>query len=313
MTAENEWIDHDWRYVPFSAVDTETTGVNEDDKIVELAIVHCQYGGAPVIAFSSLINPGRPIPVEATAVHGITDEMVKDAPTIEDVAIDVIRALTMASASPMALLPPIVGYNLYHFDDPLLAREVPGYADLTNPKIDPIVVVRSRHVGKFWKSGGGKDYDFDRLEDAINELREDLRELSLAVRAPISDYAQPLLDQRPSAKPGGRHSLAAVCERYGLGGPQKGFEAEFHRAAWDALLAGRVTLQLAEFMSADARKCEQRLRAEAIRQEAERAAFFTKLRNQETARQQSRTRVYAIKIAELEAEIRSLRAMQAAQ
>jgi len=61
--------------------DTETTGVRFDkDRIIEIA------GFDPVLnrTFSQLVNPKCPIPKEATAIHGITDEMVKDAPTFKE-------------------------------------------------------------------------------------------------------------------------------------------------------------------------------------------------------------------------------------
>ncbi|MBF5059676.1 putative quorum-sensing-regulated virulence factor [Candidatus Neptunochlamydia vexilliferae] len=58
--------------------DTETTGVRPDkDRIIEIAA----YDPVQERTFESLINPGCPIPPEASAIHNITDEMVKDAPT----------------------------------------------------------------------------------------------------------------------------------------------------------------------------------------------------------------------------------------
>jgi len=63
--------------------DTETTGIASDhDRVIELAAFD------PVLnkTFEKLINPGRPIPREATAIHHINDEMVKDAPPFADVA-----------------------------------------------------------------------------------------------------------------------------------------------------------------------------------------------------------------------------------
>ncbi len=63
--------------------DTETTGVkSETDRIIELAAYDPVMGET----FETLINPGMPIPKESTAIHNITDEMVKDAPTFEKVA-----------------------------------------------------------------------------------------------------------------------------------------------------------------------------------------------------------------------------------
>lgn len=52
---------------------------------------------AGLTQFYSLINPGAPIPPEATAVHGITDQMVKDAPTFSDIAPEVFGLLAFQS------------------------------------------------------------------------------------------------------------------------------------------------------------------------------------------------------------------------
>ena len=62
-----------------------------------------------------LINPGVPIPAEATAVHGITDEMVADAPTFRQVARALLEKLTEADV--------ISGFNIESFDLPLLSEE----------------------------------------------------------------------------------------------------------------------------------------------------------------------------------------------
>jgi len=69
----------------FIAFDLETTGIQpKTDAIVEIGAVHFN-GTEPGEAFSTLINPGRPIPPEASAVNGITDDMVADQPVIETV------------------------------------------------------------------------------------------------------------------------------------------------------------------------------------------------------------------------------------
>jgi DNA polymerase III subunit epsilon len=63
--------------------DTETTGVKFDrDKIIELAAYD------PVLnkTFCEFINPGVPIPPEATNIHHITDDMVKEAPSFKTIA-----------------------------------------------------------------------------------------------------------------------------------------------------------------------------------------------------------------------------------
>ena len=69
----------------FIAFDLETTGIQpKTDAIVEIGAVRFE-GSEPVGRFSTLINPGRPIPPEASAVNGITDEMVADQPMVENV------------------------------------------------------------------------------------------------------------------------------------------------------------------------------------------------------------------------------------
>ena len=65
---------------PLAFIDLETTGINlGTDRIVEIAIVKILPDKSRSIK-RKLINPGIPIPPESSEVHGITDEMVKDAP-----------------------------------------------------------------------------------------------------------------------------------------------------------------------------------------------------------------------------------------
>lgn len=69
-------------YDSFVVIDTETTGLKPtSDRIIELAAIRF-VNGVPVERFHSLINPERHIPEDATAVNNITDDMVKNAPTI---------------------------------------------------------------------------------------------------------------------------------------------------------------------------------------------------------------------------------------
>lgn len=64
-------------------VDSETTGVGAEDKACEVAGFFV-VDGEIVSHHESLVNPGIPIPPEASAIHHITDEDVQDAPGIED-------------------------------------------------------------------------------------------------------------------------------------------------------------------------------------------------------------------------------------
>jgi DNA polymerase III subunit epsilon len=70
-------------------LDTETTGLDpgQGHGLVEVAGVMLD-GGEIGETWSTLVNPGRPIPPDASAVHGITDAMVLDAPAPASVATD---------------------------------------------------------------------------------------------------------------------------------------------------------------------------------------------------------------------------------
>lgn len=87
------WLAPTWRHVPgagltlhalvgrgFVAIDLETTGLDPDrDAMVALAAVPF-IGGARTVGLVTLVDPGRPIPPESTAIHGVTDAMVAGAP-----------------------------------------------------------------------------------------------------------------------------------------------------------------------------------------------------------------------------------------
>jgi DNA polymerase-3 subunit epsilon len=131
-----------WHDVPVVVLDTETTGVHPgNDRAVQVGIVRFERG-VEVGAFCSLVNPERSIPVEATAVHGITDEMVTGAPSIREVfERDDVRAL-LSDAQPAA-------YNWY-FDKPM----VPIFTKPWDwPWLDPLGLVRFRDR---WEKGVGR-------------------------------------------------------------------------------------------------------------------------------------------------------------
>lgn len=64
-------------------VDSETTGVSDEDRAVEVGGFLCE--GTEIIKhYQSLVNPGIPIPCTASAIHHIVDQDVVNAPSIED-------------------------------------------------------------------------------------------------------------------------------------------------------------------------------------------------------------------------------------
>jgi len=97
----------------FIFFDTETTGVKADkDRIIEIAA----YDALNEKSFSSLINPKCDIPKEATNIHNITNEMVKDAPTFEKVGQDFIDFCSEGAI--------LVAHNNDSFDRPFLENEM---------------------------------------------------------------------------------------------------------------------------------------------------------------------------------------------
>ncbi|HVZ25432.1 MAG TPA: 3'-5' exonuclease [Sediminibacterium sp.] len=99
---------------PLAFIDLETTGVNiSTDRIVELAIVKVLPDGTRQVK-RKLINPLMPIPKSASDIHGITDEMVKDAPSFKQVANEVKQFLDNCDLG---------GYNSNRFDIPMLIEE----------------------------------------------------------------------------------------------------------------------------------------------------------------------------------------------
>lgn len=99
---------------PIVFFDLETTGTNiTNDRIVEISVVKVLPDGSEIVK-TRRINPGCPIPAEATAVHHITDEDVKNEPEFRKVA----RSLADFFAGC-----DIAGFNSNRFDIPLLDQE----------------------------------------------------------------------------------------------------------------------------------------------------------------------------------------------
>ena len=99
---------------PLAIIDLETTGINLGaDRIVEIAIVKILPDGKKQVK-RKLINPEIPISATSIEIHGITNEMVKDAPTFRQVANELKQFLDNCDLG---------GYNSNRFDIPMLAEE----------------------------------------------------------------------------------------------------------------------------------------------------------------------------------------------
>jgi DNA polymerase III epsilon subunit-like protein len=80
--------------LPIAVVDFETTGLNAAlDRVVQLGIVHSHGAAPPNLVLNSLVNPQCAIDPRATAVHGITDRHVANAPTFAQTVAHIVPAL----------------------------------------------------------------------------------------------------------------------------------------------------------------------------------------------------------------------------
>lgn len=99
---------------PLAFIDLETTGVNlGTDRIIEIAIVKILPDGSRSVK-RKLINPDMEIPQTSIDIHGITNDMVKDAPVFKQVAQELKQMLDGCD---------LAGYNSNRFDIPLLIEE----------------------------------------------------------------------------------------------------------------------------------------------------------------------------------------------
>ena len=99
---------------PIIFFDLETTGVDTShDRIVEISMVKVGVDGEKQVK-TRRINPEMPIPAEATAVHGISDEDVKDEPTFKQIAKSLAQFIEGCDFG---------GFNSNRFDLPMLVEE----------------------------------------------------------------------------------------------------------------------------------------------------------------------------------------------
>ena len=123
-------------YVPdYVLFDLETTGVScENDEVIEISAVKVQNGKI-VDEFSTLVNPGRPIPFVASQVNGITDDMVAGSPNFEEV---------LGQFLDFAQDAVLVGHNINKFDMLFIQRDVQKYYGkvIDNDCVDTLQIAR---------------------------------------------------------------------------------------------------------------------------------------------------------------------------
>ena len=104
---------------PLIIFDLETTGINiATARIVEIATIRIEPNGRESQWYSR-VNPLVPIPAESTAIHGLTDADVADAPPFKQLGQQIIDIFRGAD---------ICGFNSTRFDVPLLIEECRRYS-----------------------------------------------------------------------------------------------------------------------------------------------------------------------------------------
>lgn len=99
---------------PLAFFDLETTGTNIGiDRIVEISVIKLHPDGTDEVR-TWRINPGMPIPLESSLVHGIYDGDIKDEPQFKDIAQLVADFIDVSD---------LAGYNSNKFDIPMLMEE----------------------------------------------------------------------------------------------------------------------------------------------------------------------------------------------
>lgn len=99
---------------PLAFFDLETTGLNiASDRIIEISIVKINIDGTKEVK-TKLINPTIPISPESTAIHGISDDDVKNEPSFKQISKELAKFLEGCD---------LAGFNSNRFDVPMLVEE----------------------------------------------------------------------------------------------------------------------------------------------------------------------------------------------
>lgn len=141
----HKWLDRDWL-----VLDVETTGLDHDAQVIEIGIID-KHGNT---LLHSLVKPTIPVPAEATAIHGLQDSDLADAPAWPAIH-DQVRSLL---AGKLVLI-----YNA-EFDDRVIAQTAVVYG-LPVPVLNTVCIMDlfARWVGELF---GDDTYRWHTLSDA---------------------------------------------------------------------------------------------------------------------------------------------------
>ena len=195
--------------------DVETTGVGSTDAVCEVAWTEIDESFAVLRSGCSLINPEKPIHYAASAVNGITDAMVADAPTLAQYMESVGNPLSVEGAV-------LVAHNAafdFRFLKPFMANDAQtlctlkmsriAYPDATNHKQGTLAAMLGIHVAR--EKAHSADGDLDVLLQLVRCLCRDL-DCGLAGLLHIQSIPRPL-----TKMPFGKHKgtdLSALPKKY---------------------------------------------------------------------------------------------------
>ena len=127
----------DWTTCAIASVDVETTGLDPStDRVIEIAIIHMRDGEI-TDRWSSLVDPGCPIPEEVTRITGLKGSDIEGAPSFADIK-DEVEARLAGHV--------FVAYNL-DFDRAFIKNELEraGGTWKEVPYLDPLIFARELH------------------------------------------------------------------------------------------------------------------------------------------------------------------------
>jgi DNA polymerase-3 subunit epsilon len=181
-------IDHTrpWWSLPIVILDFETTGVDPFECAPVSVAAAVYKEGVELRHFYSLINPGRPIPPGATEIHKVTDDMVRDAPTLPELSPQLLELA--GDAAPMA-------YNS-EYDRRIFQRYISGNEC---PLFDPgqrwiCALVMLRKIDKYARGTGrhklinvckryGEQLSEEDMHNALTDVRATGRLVAALVRS----------------------------------------------------------------------------------------------------------------------------------
>ena len=138
-------------------LDTETTGLDEQAEIIEIAVVDTD--GTPLL--NSLVRPQNPVPWEATQVHGLTDAHLRNAPTWAELWPQIVQVLSHRL---------VLIYNA-EYDVRVMKQTSQRYGipfDIPGAEFQCLMLLYGEYKGK--PSAKGEGYKRWRLEQAGQDL-----------------------------------------------------------------------------------------------------------------------------------------------